>query len=390
MPSQPQYAHLHVHSEYSILDGACRIDPLIKRAAEFGMPAIGLTDHGSMAGAVEFSKAGAKAGIKPIVGCEMYVVDDHAARPLKERRGHLTLLAETREGYHNLVRLVSSGFLDGYWYKPRVDLDQLAAHADGIIALSGCLSGRVSKALVDGNDPLAREELDKLVQIFGRDDVYVEIQDGGIDIQTQINPRLVKMAADAGLPLVGTGDVHYLTAADAIPHEAMLCIQTGDTLENPNRFKFSNHGFYLRSPQEMYDLLQPQFGEDMLRRTVEIADRCSAHDRLRDHAPAQVRRPRRDDRGAVPANARRGGPEGAVRQGDSRAAPAARVRAEDHRGDGLPRLLPHRLGLHPLCPLRAASRSARAADRPPARWWPTACASPISIPCATRCSSSGS
>ena len=276
MPSQPQYAHLHVHSEYSILDGACRIDPLIKRAAEFGMPAIGLTDHGSMAGAVEFSKAGAKAGIKPIVGCEMYVVDDHAARPLKERRGHLTLLAETREGYHNLVRLVSSGFLDGYWYKPRVDLDQLAAHADGIIALSGCLSGRVSKALVDGNDPLAREELDKLVQIFGRDDVYVEIQDGGIDIQTQINPRLVKMAADAGLPLVGTGDVHYLTAADAIPHEAMLCIQTGDTLENPNRFKFSNHGFYLRSPQEMYDLLQPQFGEDMLRRTVEIADRCSA------------------------------------------------------------------------------------------------------------------
>ena len=164
------------------------------------------------------------------------MVDDHAARPQRERRGHLTLLAETREGYHNLVRLVSSGFLDGYWYKPRVDLEQLAAHADGIIALSGCLSGRVCKALVEGDEPRARAELDTLVQIFGRDDVYVEIQDGGIDIQTQITPQLVAMAADAGLPLVGTGDVHYLTAADAIPHEAMLCIQTGDTLDNPNRF----------------------------------------------------------------------------------------------------------------------------------------------------------
>ena len=240
------------------------------------MPAIGLTDHGSMAGSVEFCKAGAKAGIKPILGCEIYVVDDHAARPQRERRGHLTLLAETREGYHNLVRLVSSGFLDGYWYKPRVDLEQLAAHADGIIALSGCLSGRVSKALVDGDEVRARQELDTLVQIFGRDDVYVEIQDGGIDIQTQITPQLVAMAGDAGLPLVGTGDVHYLTAADAIPHEAMLCIQTGDTLDNPNRFKFSNHGFYLRSPQEMYDLFAPRFGEEMLRATVEIADRCSA------------------------------------------------------------------------------------------------------------------
>jgi DNA polymerase III subunit alpha len=276
VPSQPPYVHLHVHSEYSILDGACRIDPLVRRAAEFGMPAVGLTDHGSMAGAVDLSKAAAKAGVKPIMGCEIYVVDDHKARPQRERRGHLTLLAETREGYHNLVRLVSAGYLDGYWYKPRVDLEQLAAHADGVIALSGCLSGRVCKALVDGDDRLAREELDKLVQVFGRDDVYVEVQDGGIDIQTQINPSLVALSRDAGLPLVGTGDVHYLTAADAIPHEALLCIQTGDTLDNPNRFRFSNHGFYLRSPQEMYDLMLGQFGEDALRHTLEIADRCNA------------------------------------------------------------------------------------------------------------------
>ncbi|HSD01913.1 MAG TPA: DNA polymerase III subunit alpha [Gaiellales bacterium] len=276
MPSGQPYAHLHVHSEYSILDGACRIEPLVARAAELGMPAIGLTDHGSMAGAVELTRAAAKAGIRPVLGCEMYVVDDHAARPQKERRCHLTLLAETSEGYHNLVRLVSSGYLDGYWYRPRVDLDQLAAHSKGIIALSGCLSGRVCKSLVDGDERGARTEIDRLVQIFGRDNVYVELQDGGIEIQTAINPTLAALARDAGLPLVGTGDVHYLTAADAVPHEAMLCIQTGDTLDNPDRFKFSNHGFYLKSPEEMYALMAEPWGADMLARTVEIAERCDA------------------------------------------------------------------------------------------------------------------
>jgi DNA polymerase III subunit alpha len=277
VPETQPYVHLHVHSEYSILDGACRIDPLVARAAELGMSAVGLTDHGSMAGAVELSRAAAKVGIKPILGCEVYVVDDHEARVQKERRAHLTLLAETTAGYHNLVRLVSAAYLDGYWYRPRIDLAQLATHADGIIALSGCLSGRVCKALVDGDEGLARRELDMLVGIFGRDQVYVELQDGGIDIQTRINPRLAALAADAGVPLVGTGDVHYLTAADAIPHEALLCIQTNDTLDNPNRFRFSNHGFYLKSPEEMYALMAQPWGEDMLRRTVEIADRCNAH-----------------------------------------------------------------------------------------------------------------
>jgi DNA polymerase-3 subunit alpha len=276
VPESPPYVHLHVHSEYSILDGACRIGPLVGRAAEMGMPAVGLTDHGSMAGVVELSRAAAKAGIKPILGCEMYVVDDHASRLQKERRSHLTLLAETTAGYHNLVRLVSAAYLDGYWYRPRVDLAQLAANADGIIALSGCLSGRVCKALVEGDERLARGELDTLVNIFGKDQVYVELQDGGIDIQTRINPRLAALAGDAGLPLVGTGDVHYLTAADAIPHEALLCIQTNDTLDNPSRFRFSNHGFYLKSQQEMYDLMAQPWGEDMLRRTIEIADRCDA------------------------------------------------------------------------------------------------------------------
>ncbi|HYW28520.1 MAG TPA: DNA polymerase III subunit alpha, partial [Gaiellales bacterium] len=276
MSEASPYVHLHVHSEYSILDGACRIGPLVQRAVEVGMPAIGLTDHGSMAGAVELSRAAEKDGIKPVLGCEVYLVDDHAARPQREKRAHLTLLSETTEGYHNLIRLVSSGYLDGYWYKPRIDFDQLAAHADGIIALSGCLSGRVCKSLVEDDAKAAREELDRLVQIFGRDDVYVEIQDGGIDVQTRILPSLVAMARDAGLPMVGTGDVHYLTRDDAIPHEALLCIQTQDTLDNPDRFRFSNHEFYLKTPEEMYGLMAQRFGEDMLRRTVEIAERCTA------------------------------------------------------------------------------------------------------------------
>jgi DNA polymerase III subunit alpha len=275
VPNPSPYVHLHVHSEYSILDGACRIGPLVDHAAQLQMPAIGLTDHGSMAGSVELVRAATKVGIKPVLGCEVYLVDDHATRPLREKRAHLTLLAESTEGYHNLIRLVSAGFLDGYWYKPRVDFDQLAAHAGGVIALSGCLSGRVCKQLVDDNVPGAREELDRLVQIFGRDDVYVEIQDGGIDVQTRILPTLVQLAGDAGLPMVGTGDVHYLTRDDAVPHEALLCIQTQDTLDNPNRFRFSNHEFYLKPADEMYDLMAGRFGEDVLRRTVEIADRCT-------------------------------------------------------------------------------------------------------------------
>ena len=350
MPSGQQYVHLHVHSEYSILDGACRIEPLVARAAELGMPAIGLTDHGSMAGAVELTRAATRAGLRPVLGCEMYVVDDHAARPQKERRCHLTLLAETSEGYHNLVRLVSSGYLDGYWYRPRVDLEQLAAHSKGIIALSGCLSGRVCKALVDGDERGARGEVDRLVQIFGRDNVYVELQDGGIDMQTAINPVLAGLARDAGLPLVGTGDVHYLTAADAIPHEAMLCIQTGDTLDNPDRFKFSNHGFYLKSPDEMYALMAEPWGVDMLARTVEIAERCDARLDLDTLHLPRFDVPEGQDRAAVPARARRVRPARALRRRDARAPRAARVRAPHHRGDGLRRLLPDRLGLHPLRP----------------------------------------
>src|SRR5262249_26794903 len=188
---------------------------------------------------------------------------------------HLTLIAETNEGYHNLIKLCTAGYLEGYYYKPRVDFELLEQYADGLIALSGCLSGRVCQALLHGDEARARGELDRLVQIFGRDDVYVELQDNGLDEYQTINPALLRLAADANLRAVGTGDVHYLRAEDADPHEALLCIQTNDLLANPNRFKFATREFYLKTPSEMSELMTPWGGDALLAPTLEIAERCN-------------------------------------------------------------------------------------------------------------------
>jgi DNA polymerase-3 subunit alpha len=265
------YVHLHVHSEYSILDGACRIPELAARAAELEMPAVALTDHGSLAGAVElFREAGAQ-GVKPIVGCEVYLADDRHAQA--KGYAHLTLLAETNEGYANLIKLSSLGYLEGYYYKPRVDWELLERHAKGIVCLSGCLSGRVSRALEENRSADAAADLDRLVQIFGRGSTYVEIQNAGLDEQARINPLLAKLAADTGLPLVATGDVHYLRHEDARAHEALLCIQSGDSLKNPDHWKFDTDQFYFKTAEEM----AADFPEhaDALARTLEIAERCS-------------------------------------------------------------------------------------------------------------------
>ena len=210
---EASFVHLHVHSEYSILDGACRIPALAARAAELEMPAVGLTDHGSLAGAIELYRQTKKRGVKPILGCEVYVADDRSAQ--KKGYAHLTLLAKDNAGYGNLIRLASLGYLEGYYYKPRVDWDLLQEHSQGLIALSGCLSGRVCKALEEGREQDAAAELDRLAQIFGRDNTYVEMQNSGVDIHARINPILARVAHDANLPLVATGDVHYLMHDDA-------------------------------------------------------------------------------------------------------------------------------------------------------------------------------
>jgi DNA polymerase-3 subunit alpha len=269
VPEAP-FVHLHVHSEYSILDGACRIPALAARAAEFEMPAVGLTDHGSMAGAVELYREAQKAGVKPILGCEVYVCDDRAAQT--KGNAHLTLLATDNAGYGNLIKLASAGYLEGYYYKPRVDWELLENHSGGLLALSGCLSGRVCKALEESRPADAARDLDKLVQVFGRDNTYVEIQNAGLETQQRINPLLAKLAEGTGLPLVATGDVHYLKHEDARAHEALLCIQSGDSLKNPSRWKFDTDQFYFKSPQEMA-LDFPGY-EQALRRTLEVAERC--------------------------------------------------------------------------------------------------------------------
>jgi DNA polymerase III subunit alpha len=269
--AQSPFVHLHVHSEYSILDGACRIPALAARAAEFEMPAVGLTDHGSMAGAIELFREARKVGVKPILGCEVYVSDDRRAQT--KGNAHLTLLAADNAGYGNLIKLASAGFLEGYYYKPRVDWELLSAHSAGLLALSGCLSGRVSKALEENRPADAAGDLDKLVQIFGRDNTYVEIQNAGLEPQQRINPLLAKLAEGTGLPLVATGDVHYLKHEDARAHEALLCIQSGDSLKNPSRWKFDTDQFYFKSPQEMA-LDFPGY-EHALRRTLDVAERCN-------------------------------------------------------------------------------------------------------------------
>src|SRR3954467_3673692 len=235
------------------------------------MPAVALTDHGSLAGAVELYREAGKQGVKPVLGCEGYVADDRRA----QAKGYapLTLRAETNEGYSNLIKLSSRGYLEGYYYKPRVDWELLEQHGDGLVALSGCLSGRVCKALEEGRPKDAEAELDRLETIFGRDDVYVEMQTGGLELRSRITPRLAGMAEQRGLPLVATGDVHYLLAEDARAHEALLCIQSGDSLRNPNHWKFDTDEFFFKTPAEM--ALDFPGHEAALRRTLEVAERCN-------------------------------------------------------------------------------------------------------------------
>ncbi len=269
----PSCVHLHVHSEYSLLDGACKIDKLVARAAEFDQPALALTDHGVMNGAVELFSAGRKHGVKPILGCEAYLVDDHTRRaPGRLERYHLTLVAATPTGYRNLVKLSSAGFLDGFQRgKPSVDLQQMAAHSEGVIALTGCLASKFCQNLLADDVAAARGHADELTQIFGPENVYFEVQKNGLAEQDKCNEGIVRIAREMGRPLVATGDVHYLRREDYHHHAALLCVQTKSTLSQP-KISFETNEFYLRSNQEMLDA----FAEwpEAIASTVEIAERC--------------------------------------------------------------------------------------------------------------------
>jgi DNA polymerase III subunit alpha len=274
--SNPSAVHLHAHSEYSLLDGACKIDAMAARAAEMGQPALGLTDHGVMNGTVDLYKACKKHGIKPIAGFEAYFVDD--VKSIKEKpkyeRNHLTLLAENDAGLANLVKLTSAGFLEGFSRgKANVDMEMLAAHAEGVIVLTGCLQSRFCRRLIEERPDDARAHLDDLIQAFGPEQVYFEVQKNGIAEQDKANEGIVRCARELGRPLVGTADVHYLRREDFEDHAALLCVQTKSTLEAP-KMSFDTNEFYLKDCEEM----ATSFAEwpEAVPTTLEIAERCNA------------------------------------------------------------------------------------------------------------------
>ena len=264
--------HLHVHSEYSLLDGACKIEGLVARAAELGQPALGLTDHGVMNGAVEFYKAARKHGVKPIIGFEAYLCDDIASDAMRYERNHLTLLASSDEGFRNLVKLSSAGFLEGYRRgKANVDMSLLQRHSAGVIALTGCLQSRLCRRLVDDAPAEARAHAGELVEIFGPGNVYFELQRNGISDQDKANDGIARIARQLGAPLVGTADVHYLRREDYDHHRALLCVQTKSTLAAP-KLSFDTNEFYLKDSDDMARDFSPWPGA--IEATLEITERC--------------------------------------------------------------------------------------------------------------------
>ncbi len=268
------FCHLHVHTHYSALDGACRPEDLVRRAVELGMPAVAITDHGVLSGIIQFYQQCHKAGIKPIIGLEAYVVEDRFRKVgNNEERWHLTLLAVDRTGYRNLLVLGSAAFLEGYYYKPRMDYALLRQHAEGLICLTGCASGRLSKAVETGRIAEAEAEIDRLQEIFGEGNVYVELQETGIPDLAGINDRLAEVAARKDLKLVATNDVHYLREEDADAHDTLLCIQTGARLAEEDRLRFDSREFFFKSEEQMLEAFAAY--PEAVANTMEVVRRCN-------------------------------------------------------------------------------------------------------------------
>jgi DNA polymerase-3 subunit alpha len=272
------FVHLHVHSEYSLLDGAARLEKLVERAKVLKFPALALTDHGNLFGAVDFYTACEKAGVKPILGCELYVAPGSRFERSSQDGGyegasHCTVLARTRAGYANLMKLVSKAYLEGYYYKPRVDRELLAQHADGLLVLSGCLNSEVSRQLSAGDEAKALQTAGWYQEVFGKDYYFMEVQSHGLEQQVAVTEGTIKIARAIGAPLCGTNDSHYLEAEHSRAHEALLCIQTGTTMSDPNRWKFSSNEFYVKSADEMRAVFKDL--PEAYRNTLAVAERCN-------------------------------------------------------------------------------------------------------------------
>ena len=269
------FAHLHLHTEYSILDGACRIDTALEAAKEMGMDSLAITDHGVMYGALEFYQRAVDIGVKPIIGSEVYIASrGRLTRDagVSDQSNHLVLLAVNNIGYHNLMKIVTRGFTEGFYYRPRVDKEVLADHSEGLVALSACLKGEIPKYLLEGDTGAARRAAEDYARVFGDGNFYIELMDHGIPEQSEVTPLLVELAKELGLPLVVTNDIHYVRREDSKAHDYLLCIQTGSLLADENRMRFSKDEFYMKSPDEMADLF-PDFPE-AIKNAHEIASRC--------------------------------------------------------------------------------------------------------------------
>ena len=270
------FVHLHVHTEYSLLDGACRIRDLPKLVKELGQSACAITDHGAMYGVIDFYRACKAEGIKPIIGCEVYVArrtrfDKQHEFDTESR--HLVLLCQNETGYRNLSYMVSQAYVEGFYIRPRIDLDLLRQHSEGLIGLSACLAGEIPRRIMNGDYDGAKAYALEMQEILGEGNFYLELQDHGIADQTTVNRALLRMHQETGIPLVCTNDAHYLRAEDAESHDVLLCIQTGKTVDDENRMRYEPQKFYLRSTEEMAALFSGY--DEAMENTVRIAERCN-------------------------------------------------------------------------------------------------------------------
>src|ERR1700744_5507866 len=270
-----EFTRLHLHTDYSLLDGACDVKKLVARVDSIGQKSVAMTDHGNIYGAVHFFDAAKKKGVKPILGCELYVCkkEDHRADPQGEDYNHLLVVEENEEGYRNLLRITSEASLHGFYRKPRISKRYLAEHSAGLIGFSGCLAGEVCENLMAGKYEAARDVAAGYQDIFGKGNFFLEIQDQGLELEKKIHADMFRMEKELGIPLVATNDSHYLCEDDHHAHEVLLCVQTAGSIHDPKRFKFDSDQFYVKTAAEMDKLFS--HGPQVVGRTMEFAERCS-------------------------------------------------------------------------------------------------------------------
>ncbi|HEU4401090.1 MAG TPA: PHP domain-containing protein, partial [Candidatus Polarisedimenticolia bacterium] len=277
MTRRQGFVHLHNHTQYSLLDGASKLEELVEQAARFEMPALAITDHGNLFGAIPFFEAATARGVKPILGCESYIAPGARADRTPQGPGrkpyyHLLLLVQNHEGYRNLMKLSTAGFLEGYYYRPRIDKEILARHASGLIGTSTCLGGEIPQLILSGQEAQAEHSAAEYREIFGPENFYFEIQDQGIPEEKALNPRLVAMARRLKIPLLATNDCHFLGRDDHFAHDVLICIQTGKTVKDADRMRFTQE-HYFKSPEEMWEVFKdlPEAAEN----TLHVAERCN-------------------------------------------------------------------------------------------------------------------